>query len=115
MVRPGSRTLPAGTAAHSMPSMANSAMLEAPSTAASDAGVAGRCTACVAWRASSAQAPSAMMPACGTSLSAVVITCTQPAVRTPRRLINTNPHSSDTAVTAASQRCTFSSGKKTAR
>ena len=45
-----------------------------------------------------------MMPSCGSSLSEVVSICTQPAVRTPRRLISTNSHRSDSAVRAASQR-----------
>ena len=43
------------------------------------------------------------MPACGTSFSTLLSTCTQPAARTPRRLISTNSHCSETAVTAASQ------------
>ena len=66
--------------------------VEAASTPEKDVGVGGRCTTACACGARNAQAPSAMMPNCGTSFTTVVSTCTQPAVRAPRRLTNTNSH-----------------------
>ncbi len=44
IVRPGSRTRPAGIVAHSMPSIANSAVVDALTTLPNVAGVVGRCS-----------------------------------------------------------------------
>src|SRR5580658_7789683 len=115
IVRPGSLTRPAGIAALSTPSMAYSASVEAAITADSDSGVGGTCTTGSACGARNAHTPSAMTPTCGTSFSTVVSTCTQPAVRAPRILINTNSQTNDTAVAAASEWLTPSCGKKNDR
>src|SRR6516225_886099 len=77
--------------------------------------VAGTCTTGCGCGAKNAHTPSAMTPNCGRSLSTLLNICTQPAVRAPSTLTNTNNQTSETANTAASPRFTSSPGKKTDR
>ena len=95
--------------------MAYSASVEAAITPESDIGVVGTCTTGCGWGVRNAHSPSAIMPACGTSFSTVLSTCTQPAVRAPRMLISTNSQMRDTAVAAAREWLTLSCGKKNDR
>ena len=102
IVRCGSRTRAAGIVAHSMPSMANSAIELTLATSRQEAGLGGRCSLYTCGCVSSSVTPSSTTAACGTSLSRVVSTCTQPAARTPRRLMSTNTHTSASASSGGS-------------
>ena len=99
MVRSGLRTRPAGTAADSMPSMANSAMVDAAIKASSVIGVLGTCCVYTAGSVKSSQPPSPTMKIIGSSFSAVVTTCTPPPMRTPSRLMATKIQISNAACT----------------
>ena len=111
MVRPGSSTREAGMVADSIPSMANSASVEAAIASPRLIGLAGGCAPNDAGDSSKVHAPSTATASIGTSFITVVTTCTRPPLRTPSRLTPTNSHSTPTHSHAG---CTRASGGKIA-
>ena len=79
-------------------------MVDAASIDPKSSGVEGGLRAYAAGSANSSQAPSEITTNIGSSLSAVVTTCTRPPVRAPSRLQPTKSHSSDIATTSGGTR-----------